>query len=460
MGLNVKTKNAWITENFDLLNAIRRYHTSDKKQLAKALGLSWPTVNNMISRIFDYNNAPVYIDENGVFCIESDFGYFVGISVGGAETQISILDFSLKPVNIIQNNDMKKLQRRLSSLKAYKNTDESCALACFNTPQYPQDISLLCNKIIEIVLDIFENSDNDLLGIGLTFPGIFGSSKSDSLYEVGFCPNLSRLVGLSLMDLFDQRNLNKISGNFISFVLSHDTDAVTVFEKENLYKENSIFNQYSNKSNYACIFLDIGLGMGLIIENTLLKGACHSVGEIGHLIAPPLNFDNDDISPEEKKTIRNILKEKHSFNCYCGVKNCLEHEIRTKVFGCNSQKEFLEKTNNKKLIIFHEKYPTQYKIFKQYLSYLFNLLINILNIDVIILSGRIFNRITPLKFDIELIKMSSGLAPSTNACKVVFGSGRDDVVALGGAAMSFFNLELGENANLNTGKRINIKWPL
>lgn len=462
MSLNVKEKNEWIFNNFDLINAIRRCHTNDKKLLARTLKLSWPTLNNMIIKMFDYDSNPISQNEKGVYRINPQFGYFVGLSIGGLETQLSILDFTLSPINNVQdNNETKKIKEALMSLKAYKAREDSDALVCFETPQYPQDLSTLCNKIINIVLDVFEQSNHDLLGIGLTFPGILSSDKNNNDFKVVFCPNLSRLVGLSLIDLFDKRVLKKIYDNNISFVLSHDTDAATVFEKENLYKaSNRSLYEHCNKSNYACIYLDVGLGMGLIINNTLLKGSCHSVGEIGHLIAPALSFDNEDFSEKESKTISNIQKNKSNYSCYCGVKNCLEHELRTKVFGCDSQKEFLEKTSNEKLTAFHKNYSVQYKIFKQYISYLMNLLINILNVDVIILSGRIFNKMTPLKYDVELIKMSSGLAPSTNACKVVFGSERTDVVALGGATMAYHNLKTQSELGYNTDKKLNIVWPI
>ena len=460
MSLNVSKKSSWICQNFNLINAIRRYHTNDKKKLAKVLNLSWPTLNTMLTRLFEFDDNPVFVNESGVYCIKENFGFFVGISVGALETQVSILDFLLNPVDISKSEVAKTIQKSLLKFKTYKNSEPAKILASFETPQYPQDLSTLCNKIINEVLNIFDSSTCDLLSIGLTFPGIFGTGRSGDLYEVVFCPNLSRLVGLSLIDLFDQRLLYKINENGISFILTHDTDAITVFEKENLYKQTNVLKQHSNKSNYACIYLDIGLGMGLIINNILLRGSCHSAGEIGHLIAPPLTFDSEEISVIEKEKVKDILNAKSNFTCYCGVKNCLEHELRTKVFGCNSQNEFLDKTNNATLTVFHEKHPIQYEIFKQYLSYLMNLLINILNIDVIILTGRIFNKMTPLKYDIELIKMSSGLAPSTNACKVVFGSDRTDIAAIGGAAMAFFNFQTMKTTNFNTDKKLHIEWPI
>lgn len=460
MSLNAASKNNLISRYFDLINAVRRCHTSDKKKLAKALGLSWPTLNNMISKTFEYKTSPIYIDEKGVYCIKPDFGYFVGISVGGVETQVSIVDFSLVPIDFCKHVVAQKIQQALSSFKFYKNITDNNNLACFETPQYPQDISLLCNKIIGVILDSFDTTDYDLLGVGVTFPGVFGSNMNDGIYKVGFCPNLSRLVGLSLIDLFDSRLLEKLNKNGISFVLSHDTDAVTVFEKEKLYNKDNISYRYCNSSNYACIYLGIGLGMGLIINRMLLRGACHSVGEIGHLIAPPLNFDNEELSSKEKKKIDSIMKSKTPLSCYCGVKNCLEHELRTKVFQCTSQSDFLEKTNNEDLRNFDRNNPLQYKIFKQYISYLMNLLINILNVDAIILAGRILGEMTPLKYDIELIKMSSGLAPSTNACKVIFGTNRSDVVALGGAVMSFFNLKNENFSNYNSDKTIDVSWQI
>lgn len=458
MGINAYEKNQIITKYFELINAIRRYHTSDKKKLAKILELSWPTLNNMLTDLVYSSVSPVIQEKNGVYSIKSDFGFFVGIAIGGCETKVSIIDMNLKPININAHPLFHKIKNLLCKLDTSKSFLYEDILACFETPQYPQELSMLCNQIISIIINSFQKDSLDLLGIGLTFPGIFGGNQNNDVYKMSFCPNLSRLVGFPLIDLIDKRILEILRNNQISFIISHDTDAVTVFEKENLYDEKNISNEYCDKPNCACIYLGVGLGMGLIVNNTLLQGACHSVGEIGHLIAPPLAMYETQFTKDEYETAQKIIETPSTSSCYCGVKNCLEHELRTKVFMSESNNEFLNKTTDISLENFDINNPIRYKILKQYISYLMNLLINILNVDIIIFAGRILNKIPSLKYDIELIKLSSGLAAAANTCRVVFGMDRADVVALGGATMSYHNLKQEKLMSYNANKSVEIVW--
>ena len=459
MSINVSEKNQLITRNFELINAIRRYPAIEKKQLAKILGLSWPTLNNMLTELVNSPTSPVIQEKNSVYSIKPDFGYFVGIAVGGSETKVAILDMKLKPVEFSEYPLFKKIKEALRNLDTSKTFLYEKVLACFETPQYPQELSLLCNQVLSVIIDSFKNASLDLLGIGFTFPGIFGGGQNNDIFKMSFCPNLSRLVGFPLIDLIDKRILEMLRNNEISFIISHDTDAVTVFEKENLYDKTNTLNDYCDKPNCACIYLGVGLGMGLIINNTLIQGACHSVGEIGHLIAPPLTMYENQFTKDEFEIVKNIMETPSQSSCYCGVKNCLEHELRTKVFMSESNNEFLNKTTDTSLKNFDINNPIRYKILKQYISYLMNLLINILNVDIIIFAGRIFNKIPSLKYDIELIKLSSGLASAANTCRVAFGMDRADVVALGGAAMSYHNLKQEKIINYNANKNVEIIWP-
>lgn len=473
MGLDVKNKIKTISENFDLINTIRRCHTSDKKLLAKALDISWPTLNTSLKNILYDSSGPIIQNDMGEYDVDKSYGFFLGIAVGGTETKVSIIDFSLNPIGDKSDffPEYKNIKYTLSKIKNYKKQEKEDkkqekydVLACYYTPEFPQEISNMCNDILNEVVSFFEKSDLcDLLGVGITFPGVFGNTNSEeNVFRMGFCPNLSRLVGISLIDLFDKRIIEKIKTNNISFVISHDTEAVTVFEKESLYNCSNKDYAYRDKSNVACVYLGIGLGMGLIINNELLHGSCNSVGEIGHLFTPIMTLNDDQLNEKELKEKKDMAKRREEIlrrkpHCYCGIDNCLENKLRVEVFNALDQTEYIDNTTKKELNEFCNNHPYRYRILKNYISYLMNLIINLLNVDMIIFAGRIFNEIDALKFDIDRIKITSGLTTSASACKVIFGSGRIDAVAAGGAILSFFNYK-DKRTDCTVDKKMTTKW--
>ncbi len=460
MSLDVKEKIDILKKNAPLIDAVRRCHTSDKRYLSKAMETSWPTVNASLKNVLAQKNSPVFISSDGIYEVKSTYGFFVGIAVGGSETKFSILSFDLKPIKELDCYVyFNPLFDSLKKVCQYKSVNLEQGYVCYNTPDIPTGISDLCNEILFNVIDFFKTStDFDLLGIGVTFPGVFGNSLSeDETFKMSFSPNLSRLVGTSLIELFDIRILNILDNNKISFIIGHDTEAVTVFEKESLYSSKTYY-QYRNKKNISCIYLGIGLGMGIIIDNKLLHGSCNSVGEIGHLFPPDLSFVNNNLTSKELEEKNEVEKkqQEHPHYCYCGVKNCLENQIRTKVFNAYDQESYINNTSDDELLHLPE-HTYRYKLLKAYIMHLMNLMINILNLDVIVLSGRILNGIEPLKYEVDRLKLATGLSTSSNSCKIIFGNSRADIVALGAATLSYFGIGFAKN-NFESDKHINIKW--
>ena len=96
--MDIKNKIKTISENFDLINTIRRCHTSDKKLLAKALDISWPTLNTSLKNILYDSSGPIIQNDMGEYDVDKSYGFFLGIAVGGTETKVSIIDFSLNPI--------------------------------------------------------------------------------------------------------------------------------------------------------------------------------------------------------------------------------------------------------------------------------------------------------------------------------------------------------------------------
>ena len=82
-----------------------------------------------------------------------------------------------------------------------------------------------------------------------------------------------------------------------------------------------------------------------------------------------------------------------------------------------------------------------------------------LNVDLVILSGRILNGIPELRSDLEATMNDKSLKASSKYCNIINGSSRLDIVAIGVAILSYYNsfcdttedqsLKLNWNTNLN-----------
>jgi N-acetylglucosamine repressor len=137
----------------------------------------------------------------------------------------------------------------------------------------------LIKKEMDQLLQKTRIKKNQILGYGITIPGLIDSRKG---------------VSYSYPQ-FNNRRLSDIFGALFDGVafIEHDTKAMAVGE--------AWFGQAKNKSNVLCLNIGSGIGLGMIINGMLYQGHSGFSGEFGHIQMDP----GGDL-------------------CYCGKIGCLE----------------------------------------------------------------------------------------------------------------------------------------
>lgn len=443
----------------EFIDAIRHNIIVDLKQLSEITNSSWSTAKKYVSELIDLDIVRE-LSDNEIrstgkrYYINPSFGYFISIALGSTQVKLTITNFDFEPENLFKNLDFKEYLDRISDLFECESTEQ---YLCCNTKKDFVFIQSLCSKVISEGINFFKNSNTPkrLLGIGISLPGLIDWDRK----EIIFCPNLTEIEGCNIESLIRKNIWDDIKENNLILNFSHDTVAALVHEKERLY----INNIYTKAANIACLYMGSGLGASYIIQNCLVTGANHSAGEIGHL---DLYYSDELVKTENKKedddkkfyAFKNvktgIIQEEENKalldnKCKCGKAYCLEHLIRLKVFNSNTTEDFLNKTTNGELNTFAENHPYRYKVLKYFISQILNITINMLNVDLIVLTGRIFNGIPELYDEIEGLKISSSLKSSSKHCQIIKGSPRLDTTAIGAAILTYYSL---------VGDPFNIKW--
>lgn len=452
-------KNMEILESIErcgnIIEAVRYCDTGDKTFISRVGKVSWTTVNNSL-KLLSEDKLIKY--KNDKYSVKEDAAFFLGIAFGAQETKVSIVDFAFNPIDSTnaEKYGLTALFKKLRDNLTTYNLTENENILCFRTGDDTDSISFLCNSIIRVTIDFFSKNQSCLLGIGMTFPGIIDNET----LEMRFCPNIPCLNNVYLLDLINASNMELIRDEKISFFIGHDTVAITVYEKERLYFPDARENGYMNKKNVVCLYLGYGLGSGIIVNNQLLIGASNSAGEIGHL--PCTKIEVTAIGKNELEDMGKYVYEKNRIEirqenvnaenvptCYCSINNCIENIFRIDVFNSADSLDYAEKTRKDLLLSFCADHPYRYKMFKKYIIKLLNIVINIINPDIVILCGRIFNGIPDLKNEINILKQGCNMKHAASKCNIIFGSERPDAVAVGAAIMSYKRIMLREANDLD-----------
>ena len=443
----------------DLINSLRHIDALDMKTLATYNNVSWPTIKSALD--FLESKGAVIVDNNNLtkkYVLDESYGYFLGIAVGATETKISLVGFDLCPLDLCKDGRFAEL---ICSLESKLGQSLSGDFLCYSTRADYLGIHDTCTAIIESALEFFGGDKQlSLISIGISLPGIIDKNTQEML----FCPNIPCLVGMPVARIIRGDVKKKLQQFGITYYISHDTVAATVFEKESLYFQNSPHRHFKDKSNIAVLYLGFGFGSGYIINNGLALGASGAIGELGHI-----NFDYVDLKAEsaEEESDKNeyLIDGEKQPNlgmddpmcaCDCHNESCLERLIRIKVFNSNSITDFTRKTTIDELQAFTSLHPYRYRVLKHLVGKALNITINMLNVDLVILSGRILNGIPELKFDMETLLNINTLNVSSKYCNILPGNPRLDIVAAGAAIVACYD----SFANSSGKQQLKIVWDL
>jgi glucokinase-like ROK family protein len=229
-------------------------------EISKRLKSSIPTITATINELININ---VIIEQGqgnssggrrpNLFGLQDDVFYILGIDIGWFTTKIAIFNTKLENVSTFINH-----------------------------PLELKDDSRLIDEIYRVANDLIENSGIErekLIGVGIDMPGLIDAEKG---FNYTYFNDSEKSLAERFEDLFK-----------MPVYIENDANARTLAE----YR----YGQARGTKNTLVLHVGWGVGLGMIINRQLYRGASGFAGEFSHI---PL--------------IENGLL------CQCGKQGCLE----------------------------------------------------------------------------------------------------------------------------------------
>lgn len=311
-----------------------------------------------------------------------------------------------------------------------ENRKEITNYIFFQTPDNLFELQTKLDDIIADIIKLVEKQDQfhmNIISIGIAFTGAIDNVtkkivKSHNLEFLSDKP-LNTIIYPNRLDFFDQKGIN--------IYIDNNSNTSVVAEKYNMYNPESTNYKYRDKKNMLILYLGAGVGAGMIFNNSLYHGATNFVGELGHLELPPY-------PAIEFKAVESC--------CSCGSSECLDYRIRNDVFEM-TKAEFSELTSaNIKNYLMDN--PKKFEIFTYYIGKVTNLLINLLNLDLIVFTGK-FKEIADYMWPLLYKYINANkLSYIANECELKSSSLGPTAPSIGVAICAYFD-KLGEDINWN-----------
>lgn len=474
------------------LKFIRQNVNAERNGIKEALSISYPTVIKTISNLSDKK----YIDGKTLSISSENRKVFWGISFGTSHVKVCCVDFCFNLLNkSIYQSEFRSIGDTLDDDGSVEGIDEK--YLCYSTPEIYDEFVKLINQIVNSIIEFAQNENHGYLtaGIGFAFTGAV-DKKNEILKKV---INIKYLEDVSLRQIISIKSLQFLEDNSIPIVFDHNAKAAAVAEKEFLYTRSykeHLWNRLQVSqdkvgNNMLCLFLGTGIGAGLILDNRLYTGTLNFAGEISHF---PIFFSMDGKFPIEGDAFSEFYHDKKTVVCSCGSNICLECYIKILDRFLTSTTEDALEENNKKTIlrkdwqtmwektksnddsedtrywrnvvikkIFEngelsdpqiveqylvDKIERAYKLLGYLIGYTIISLVNILNIDTVICTGRLTKYYSYIEKYILEKTAQNGVSFTRNCCMVLDSKKGKLAPALGIAIESYFAY-IGEEIDWN-----------
>lgn len=359
-----------------LLNILRCKSNIEKTVLAKEMGISFQTLVKQMETLKEKN----ILCKNNRAEINSQAFYACGISIGGAQCKVTLVDASYK---VIDSEKFENLREKANVFKQdflHKGGNEkfNVGYRYFETPDNLTELTNKLNSIIKDIITLYDVGKQEgnippILSIGIALTGSIDAKKQIILksHNVSYLKNMKRESLVSLILLQELRDRE------IPLIIDHNAKALAVCEKYSLYHEDNSNKEYQRKGNIASLYLGSGIGCGLILNNRLERGCSNLNGELGHIVVPRYSkFQN---------------KELKNTTCTCGGIGCLEQYIISDGFGM-TREEFKQKTSDQIRENFDslsvEERKERLSALGYYLGWAIDVCVKFLNVGLIIFSGK------------------------------------------------------------------------
>lgn len=229
-----------------VLGQVRAAGTVGRAEIARALSLTTQTVSNIIAELV---SDGMLLEKGRLsggrglpaiqYGLNPEGGFALGIEVRPDAIFAALLDMQGRPVT--------------TERIALKGTEPDVVLA---------EVAAIYARALSAV----PVANDRVLGAGIVMPGPFGVT--------GISGMGSDLVGWQEVD--PEALFSKAVG--LSVVLSNDANAAAMAER--------IHGVAQDIASFAYLYFGAGLGLGLVHQGQLIRGAFGNAGEIGHVPVP------------------------------------------------------------------------------------------------------------------------------------------------------------------------------
>lgn len=370
--MNNETLLEFVMQKQKILNILRCKSSIEKTTLARKMDISFPTLIKQLDELKERN---ILLDDS--MELNPSAYYLCGISIGGAQCKVTLIKANY---TVLSKDNFDSLCEKYTVFNQsffYNKTNDKTKYGYryFDTPNDETTLKLYLNAILKDIIRLHDVSEKKeippILSIGIAITGSIDAQKQIIISS----QNVDYLKNISKEMLFSPDILQTLRKKQIPFIIDHNAKALAVCEKYSLYQHDNINNEYQNKRNIASFYLGSGIGCGLIMDNKLIRGCRNLNGELGHIQVPRY--------PNIKKEIETC--------CSCGAKSCLEHYIIHDVFDMTREK-FKKASSNDIIEYLNTLSPEQklekLEILGYYIGWAIDLVIKLLNVGLIIFSGK------------------------------------------------------------------------
>jgi glucokinase-like ROK family protein len=373
-----------------VMEAIRVGDGVSRVEIADRTGLTAQTVSNIVRRLLDLD----LVAEDGHSSsgsgrrrvrlrINPDARHAVGVQVDGGETSFVVIDLS----------------GRVISRARQSTRSERGPVA-------------IINQIAESVIDLIDRAAIDpetILGLGVASPGPLDHVK-------GIVVNPPNLPGWREVTLADE--LRAKTGYPV--IVDNDATAAAIGERW--------AGGARGVRNFAFVYMGVGVGAGLFLEDHIYRGTTTNAGEFGHLI----------LNPEGPQ-------------CFCGSRGCLEAYCAPRaVVGAVSERlgrgESSTLASGRGDMEFEAIAVAALggdRIAREEIqrsAYLLGCgvvgLVNMLDVELVVLGGRGFRRVGEIYRDvIEEVVRERVIGPEKRAARIELSTAGEDAGAVGAASL-------------------------
>ena len=400
----------------DVVNMYRFYPTVDRIEMTRRLNISGTTFYKAVDDL-QKNGLLIQKASEGKgradasYMIARDLFYMLGISIGASLCKITFIgvDFRRMPSAIFKNHKSEIINIIKPILEYYKDEtrelneceeDNTRDYIFFSTPSSFRCLKRVINSVFDYCRKLIDSNKINLFSIGISSTGIIDRDAQ----KIVRSHNLPYLEGTKIDGLIDPTIRDYFFEKKITVSLVQNSDASVIAEIIELYLSNSPFK---GKRNIATIYLGYGVGSGLYLDGHLFNG-CHGfAGETGQLPAPffkeecsiPLSKEKEPVeSNGESDNGNEESSEKDVMTGWDSDKKCpifsadtmsYDEKIRKYVFEMNPEESFKHLTSSE-ILKYLEENEDKVTLLGKYLGGIVNTITNLLNVELIIFTGKIY----------------------------------------------------------------------